>query len=106
MGVHRDFSRKLALIAEHETHSSEAKLKLGGGKKSLANELKRSAGKRIMMRKLALLSERKGEEVCIASHFTTHFTTHLLYYTFYCTFYRTFYFTLYYTFYYTLASGL
>ena len=59
----RDFSRKLALIAEHESCSQEAKLKLSGGKKSLANELKRSSGKRVMMRKLQLLEERAGE-VC------------------------------------------
>jgi hypothetical protein len=35
----RDFARKLALIAQHETHSPEAKLKLVGAKKTLANEV-------------------------------------------------------------------
>jgi hypothetical protein len=84
----RDFARKLALIAQHETHSPEAKLKLVGAKKTLANEVfptqfttsllallvqkytywhvrrvqfKRSAGKRLMMRKLGLLRERAAE---------------------------------------------
>lgn len=57
-----DFSRKLQLIAEFETDSPEAALKIGGSKKSLANELKRSKGKLVMMRKLGLLQERKGEE--------------------------------------------
>ena len=35
----RDFAHKLALIAQHETHSPEAKLKLVGAKKTLANEV-------------------------------------------------------------------
>lgn len=57
-----DFSRKLRLIDEHETHSPEAALKLGKSKKSLANELKRSRGKLVMMRKLGLVEERTAEE--------------------------------------------
>ncbi len=58
----QDFTRKLQLIAEHEGHSSEAALKLGSTKKGLANELKRSKGKLVMMRKLKLLPERSAEE--------------------------------------------
>ena len=58
----QDFTRKLQLIANHEGHSSEAALKLGSTKKGLANELKRSKGKLVMMRKLKLLPERAAEE--------------------------------------------
>ena len=58
----QDFTRKLQLIADHEGHSSEAALKLGSTKKGLANELKRSKGKLVMMRKLKLLPERSAEE--------------------------------------------
>ena len=58
----QDFTRKLQLIADHEGHSSEAALKLGSTKKGLANELKRSKGKLVMMRKLKLLPERAAEE--------------------------------------------
>ena len=58
----RDFTKKLQLIADHEGHSSEAALKLGSTKKGLANELKRSKGKLVMMRKLKLLPERSLEE--------------------------------------------
>lgn len=58
----QDFTRKLQLIAEHETHSSEAALKLANSKKSLSNELKRSKGKLVMMRKLNLMQERQAEE--------------------------------------------
>jgi len=58
----KDFSRKLQLIAEYETHSQEAALKLGTSKKSLANEFKRSQGKLVMMRKLQLIPEREQEE--------------------------------------------
>ena len=57
-----DFSRKLELIATYEVDSPEAALKLGTSRKGLANELKRSKGKLVMMRKLGLLKERKGEE--------------------------------------------
>lgn len=58
----QDFSRKLQLIAEYETHSQEAALKLGSSKKGLANEYKRSQGKLVMMRKLQLIPERQREE--------------------------------------------
>lgn len=57
-----DFGRKLELIAKHCTGSREAALKTLATKKSLANEHKRSAGKRVMMRKLGLLEERQREE--------------------------------------------
>ena len=58
----QDFTRKLELIGQHETHSELAALKVGGSKKSLANELKRSQGKLVMMRKLGLIPERQQEE--------------------------------------------
>ena len=58
----KDFTRKLHLIAEYEGDSPEAALKLGTSQKGLANELKRSKGKLVMMRKLGLLQERKAEE--------------------------------------------
>ena len=58
----KDFTRKLALIAKHEGDSLEAALKMGSTKKGLANELKRSQGKLVMMRKLKLLEERGAEE--------------------------------------------
>lgn len=54
----RDFGRKLDLIARYP----EASLKLGKSQKSLANELKRSKGKLVMMRKMGLLEERRSEE--------------------------------------------
>lgn len=57
-----DFRRKLELIARYETDSPEAELKLGNSRKGLANELKRSEGKLVMMRKLGLLGEREREE--------------------------------------------
>ena len=58
----KDFARKLQLIDQYEQDSSEAALKLGTSKKSLANEYKRSQGKLIMVRKLGLIQERKLEE--------------------------------------------
>eukprot|EP00548_Thalassiothrix_antarctica_P006868 CAMPEP_0194143502 /NCGR_PEP_ID=MMETSP0152-20130528/12674_1 /TAXON_ID=1049557 /ORGANISM="Thalassiothrix antarctica, Strain L6-D1" /LENGTH=736 /DNA_ID=CAMNT_0038842953 /DNA_START=69 /DNA_END=2279 /DNA_ORIENTATION=- len=58
----RDFARKLELLAQFKTDSSEAALKLGKSEKSLANEYKRSKGKLVMMRKLGLLRERSLEE--------------------------------------------
>jgi len=61
-----DFTRKLQLIAEHEVDSAEAALKLGNSKKGLANELKRSKGKLVMMRKLGLLKEREAEEALLS----------------------------------------
>jgi len=57
-----NFRRKLDLIARYEGDSVEAGLKLGSSKKGLANELKRSQGKLVMMRKLGLLREREAEE--------------------------------------------
>ncbi|EJK46080.1 hypothetical protein THAOC_35275, partial [Thalassiosira oceanica] len=58
----KDFSRKLQLIDRFEGDSPEAALKMGSTKKGLANELKRSKGKLVMMRKLKLLEERSAEE--------------------------------------------
>lgn len=58
----KDFSRKLQLIAHYETDSPQAALKLGSSQKGLANELKRSQGKLVMMQKLKLLQERQKEE--------------------------------------------
>ena len=40
-------------------------LKLYGQKKGLANEWKRSRGKRVMMRKIGLVTERRAEEVAL-----------------------------------------
>ena len=60
-----DFTRKLKWIADFETDSSSAALKLGSTKKGLANELKRSRGKLVMMRKLRLLEERAAEETAL-----------------------------------------
>jgi len=59
-----DFARKLRLIQEHGTDRA-VMLKLLSAKKSLANEHKRSVGKRIMMQKLGLLKERQAEEACL-----------------------------------------
>jgi len=56
-----DFNRKLRLIREHSTDRA-AELKLDASRKSLANEQKRCAGKRVMMLKLQLLAERRAEE--------------------------------------------
>lgn len=61
-GMVKDFVRKLQLIAEYEGDSAEAALKLGTSQKGLANELKRSKGKLVMMLKLGLIKERKAEE--------------------------------------------
>ena len=58
----KDFTRKLQLIDKYEGDSPKAALKLGTSQKGLANELKRSKGKLVMMRKLGLLQERKAEE--------------------------------------------
>ena len=65
----RDFSKKLDLIAKHEGYFAKAALKLGSIKKGLANELKRSKGKLVMMRKLKLLEERLAEEAALADAF-------------------------------------
>ena len=54
-----DFSKKLHFISMFE---EEAGMKLGNSKKGLGNELKRSKGKLIMMRKLGLIEERAREE--------------------------------------------
>ena len=64
-----DFGRKLSLISSHEKASQVPLLSLAGTKKSLANEFKRSQGKRSMMRKLALVPERQREEemLCAAA---------------------------------------
>ena len=52
-----DFGEKLSLIRSHA-----AALKMASARKGLANEHKRSVGKRVMMRKLRLIDERRGEE--------------------------------------------
>lgn len=57
-----DFGRKLDLISTHEKEAGRPILALAGSKKSLANEFKRSKGKRIMMKKLDLVGEREREE--------------------------------------------
>lgn len=59
-----DFAQKLRLIHEHST-SRAAALKLTSAKKGLANEFKRSAGKKVMMRRLGLIAERRAEEVAL-----------------------------------------
>jgi len=56
-----DFSYKLSLIQDYASDRS-VMLKLMSAKKSLSNEYKRSKGKRVMMRKLKLLDERRSEE--------------------------------------------
>lgn len=62
-----DFGVKLRLISAHRTASREVALKLEGARRSLANEQKRSAGKRLMMRKLALVDERRAEEAALVA---------------------------------------
>ena len=57
-----DFGAKLELIATHATDRAAA-LKMASARKGLANEYKRSVGKRVMMRKLRLQQEREAEEV-------------------------------------------
>jgi hypothetical protein len=56
-----DFGEKLALISEYTTDRSAA-LRMASARKGLANEYKRSMGKRQMMRKLKLIEERTAEE--------------------------------------------
>ena len=55
-----DFGAKLELIATHATDRAAA-LKMATARKGLANEYKRSVGKRVMMRKLKLEAERKAQ---------------------------------------------
>lgn len=62
----RDFGDKLALISTHATDRATA-LKLGTARKGLANEYKRSVGKRVMMRKLKLREERDAEEAALCA---------------------------------------
>jgi len=57
----KDFGRKLELIRRYNSDRTVS-LKTKSAENSLANEFKRSAGKRVMMRKLGLLEERKAEE--------------------------------------------
>lgn len=59
-----DFAQKLSYIAAHSTDRA-ASLKMLSARKSLANEHKRSAGKRVMMRRLGLLAERRAEEAAL-----------------------------------------
>lgn len=63
-----DFGEKLGLIATHATDRAAA-LKMATARKGLANEYKRSVGKRVMMRKLRLQQEREAEEkvLCAAA---------------------------------------
>ena len=61
-----DFGAKLALIAAHST-DRKAALKMATAKKGLANEYKRSVGKRLMMRKLRLIDERLAEEAALVA---------------------------------------
>ena len=61
-----DFGEKLALIKEYSTDRA-ATLKLATARKGLANEHKRSVGKRVMMRKLRLESERRSEEAALVA---------------------------------------
>lgn len=63
-GLVAEFGRKLELIRAHSTDRAIA-IKLLSAKKSLANEYKRSSGKRVMMRKLGLLAERQAEEAAL-----------------------------------------
>jgi hypothetical protein len=57
-----DFGTKIELMKQHTLGDRQAGLKVAAAIKSLSNELKRSRGKRVMMRKLALLRERSAEE--------------------------------------------
>ena len=59
-----EFGRKLGHIAANSTDRAAA-LKMLSAKKSLANEHKRSAGKRVMMKRLGLLAERQAEEAAL-----------------------------------------
>ena len=61
-----DFGAKLELIATHATDRAAA-LKMASARKGLANEYKRSVGKRVMMRKLKLEAERKAEEASLCA---------------------------------------
>ncbi|CAK0793082.1 unnamed protein product, partial [Prorocentrum cordatum] len=62
-----DFSRKIKLIELHASEPRAVALKLLSTKKGLLNELKRSRGKRVMMRKLRLLDERRAEEAALCA---------------------------------------
>lgn len=62
----KDFGRKLDLIKEHATTRAYT-LKLMTARRRLANEWKRCSGKRMMMRKLALLDERRAEETALVA---------------------------------------
>ena len=61
-----DFGAKLGLISAHATDRAAA-LKMATARKGLANEYKRSVGKRVMMRKLRLQQEREAEEVALCA---------------------------------------
>ncbi len=64
-----DFGSKIALMKKHSQGNRQAGLKVAAAIKSLSNEYKRSQGKRVMMRKLALVRERSAEEarLCAAA---------------------------------------
>jgi len=77
----RDFTKKLQWIAKHErlqqstgSNNNGVALKVGATKKGLANELKRSRGKLVMMRKLKLIAERKVEEEQLVQNSDDHST--------------------------------
>eukprot|EP00747_Dinoflagellata_sp_TGD_P106720 gnl/TRDRNA2_/TRDRNA2_169933_c1_seq2.p1 gnl/TRDRNA2_/TRDRNA2_169933_c1~~gnl/TRDRNA2_/TRDRNA2_169933_c1_seq2.p1 ORF type:complete len:537 (+),score=94.01 gnl/TRDRNA2_/TRDRNA2_169933_c1_seq2:751-2361(+) len=65
-GLVRDFGRKLDLIRDYSADRSIA-LKLVSAKKSLANEHKRSVGKRVMSKKLGLIRDRRTEEEALVA---------------------------------------
>jgi hypothetical protein len=58
----QNFGAKIALMKKHTLGNRQAGLKVAAAIKSLSNEYKRSQGKRVMMRKLALVRERTEEE--------------------------------------------
>jgi hypothetical protein len=65
-----DFGAKLTAIKQHSAaHGRAVALKLLRFRKSLANELKRSGGKLLMMKKVGLVAERAAEEVALCAAF-------------------------------------
>ncbi len=62
-----DFGAKIALMKHHSLGNRQTGLKVAAAIKSLSNEYKRSQGKRVMMRKLALMRERSAEEAQLCS---------------------------------------
>ena len=60
--VIKDLESKLDAARRFEGDGPEARLKIAGARKSLANEFKRSRGKLVVARKLDLVGERAAEE--------------------------------------------